>query len=241
MERRENMRTPGGASGRSLPLLAALAVAALLLTGLVAHGTYALFSDTESSADNTFTSGTLDLEVNGENPWMASIDAPWDGLTFAPGVMREAEPVQLHNVGTLPFDLWVRLTEVSTAGGVTVYPAENPVASSEAEYVAEGGPDNWQPDDAIDTDIHMWLYVIGQPVQIPEHTYYVSQLEDMYVYLGEIPAAGTWTLEQFYEMHGTTGNWAQGDTMQFRVELYAQQAGAPLPGGFVELPGFGRP
>jgi len=39
-----------------------------VVTMAVGMGTYAYFSDTETSADNTFTAGTLDLTVNNENP-----------------------------------------------------------------------------------------------------------------------------------------------------------------------------
>jgi len=39
-----------------------------LVIGLVGAGTVAYFSDTETSTDNTFTAGTLDLNVGGENP-----------------------------------------------------------------------------------------------------------------------------------------------------------------------------
>lgn len=33
-------------------------------------GTIANFSDTETSTDNTFTAGTMDLEVDGNNDYM---------------------------------------------------------------------------------------------------------------------------------------------------------------------------
>lgn len=39
-----------------------------LVIGLVGAGAFAYFSDTETSTGNTFTAGTLDLSVGGENP-----------------------------------------------------------------------------------------------------------------------------------------------------------------------------
>jgi len=39
-----------------------------LVIGLVGVGVFAYFSDTEDSTGNTFTAGTLDLNVGGENP-----------------------------------------------------------------------------------------------------------------------------------------------------------------------------
>ena len=47
-------------------LISLMAIA--LVVGLVGAGTVAYFSDTETSTDNTFTAGTLDLNVGGENP-----------------------------------------------------------------------------------------------------------------------------------------------------------------------------
>lgn len=42
-------------------------MALVLVIGLAGAGTFAYFSDTETSTDNTFTAGTLDLTVNGKN------------------------------------------------------------------------------------------------------------------------------------------------------------------------------
>ncbi|MCK9356269.1 MAG: CalY family protein [Dehalococcoidia bacterium] len=44
-----------------------LSIAALLITGLVVGGTMAYFSDTETSTGNTFTAGTLNLTVDGND------------------------------------------------------------------------------------------------------------------------------------------------------------------------------
>jgi len=47
-------------------LMSLMAIA--LVVGLVGAGTMAYFSDSETSTGNTFTAGTLDLNVGGENP-----------------------------------------------------------------------------------------------------------------------------------------------------------------------------
>lgn len=44
-----------------------LSIAALLLIGLAVGGTFAYFSNTETSTGNTFTAGTLNLTVNGND------------------------------------------------------------------------------------------------------------------------------------------------------------------------------
>ena len=42
-----------------------LTIAALLVMGMVGGGTWAYFSDTEASTNNSLTAGTLDLNVDG--------------------------------------------------------------------------------------------------------------------------------------------------------------------------------
>lgn len=67
--------------------------AAIAITGTVAY-----FSDTETSADNTFAAGTLDLTVNDENPWTST--------TFTVGDVKPGDngstTIKLKNVGSIP-------------------------------------------------------------------------------------------------------------------------------------------
>jgi len=43
----------------------------VLVIGMVGAGAFAYFSDVEESTGNVFQAGTLDLAVNGENPWVS--------------------------------------------------------------------------------------------------------------------------------------------------------------------------
>ena len=45
-----------------------LTIAVLLIIGLVGGGTFAYFSDTETSTGNTLTAGTLNLQVGAADP-----------------------------------------------------------------------------------------------------------------------------------------------------------------------------
>jgi predicted ribosomally synthesized peptide with SipW-like signal peptide len=49
-----------------------LTVSALMVMGLVGSGTWAFFSDTETSAGNTITAGTLNLQVGAADPVTAN-------------------------------------------------------------------------------------------------------------------------------------------------------------------------
>ncbi len=44
-----------------------ISILAVLLVGVLAFGAVAYFSDTETSSGNTFTAGTLDLNIDGQN------------------------------------------------------------------------------------------------------------------------------------------------------------------------------
>jgi predicted ribosomally synthesized peptide with SipW-like signal peptide len=53
-----------------------LTVAALLIMGLVGGGTWAYFSDVETSGTNVLTAGTLNLQVGAVDPMTANISLP---------------------------------------------------------------------------------------------------------------------------------------------------------------------
>jgi len=89
-----------------------LSIAALLIIGIVAVGTYAYFSDTATSTGNTWTAGTLVLsEVTlgaSGNTTFTGIPSPTGGINgsvqFGPVVPGSSGTVTwtLNNTGTLP-------------------------------------------------------------------------------------------------------------------------------------------
>jgi len=95
-----------------------------LLVAMVGAGFAAWFSDTETSADNVFTAGTLDLKVDGrDDPAVVHIEfdniKPGDG--YAPGGNSVLGPKQagsichvysLTNTGTVAGELSVRVENV---------------------------------------------------------------------------------------------------------------------------------
>ena len=74
-----------------------LTIAALLVMALVGGGTWAYFSDVETSTLNTFAAGTLDLEVDSENPWTST---PVNILDIAPGDNSGDVTITCDNVVT---------------------------------------------------------------------------------------------------------------------------------------------
>lgn len=61
-------------------------------------GTVAYFSDTETSSGNTFSAGTLDLEVDDQNPWTST---PFTIGDVKPGDSG-SKTILLKNIGSLP-------------------------------------------------------------------------------------------------------------------------------------------
>ena len=106
--------------------LAIVAAAAAIVIG----GSIAYFSDTETSVGNTFTAGTIDISVAGQNPWNSEypmvLDKPCETnyINFT-----------IRNVGENPANVWKRINDVQTDDGDTSYCG----ASSEPEYVEGSG------------------------------------------------------------------------------------------------------
>jgi len=55
--------------------------------GVVVAGTWAFFSDTETSSGNTFTAGTLELKIKDQNeaPYGDGVSGTWSASNMAPG------------------------------------------------------------------------------------------------------------------------------------------------------------
>jgi len=92
-----------------------LTIAALLIIGIVGGGTYAYFSDTESSTGNTLSAATLDLKINGGDAAITTFNVS----NVAPGDSASANST-LRNAGSLTGELDVAtsaITNTPYAGG----------------------------------------------------------------------------------------------------------------------------
>jgi predicted ribosomally synthesized peptide with SipW-like signal peptide len=89
-----------------------LTIAVLLIVGLVGAGTYAYFSDTESSTNNTLTAGTLDLNIDGGNVAVTTFTA--SGV--APGDSGSGSST-LANVGSISGELDIATSAVTNTPG----------------------------------------------------------------------------------------------------------------------------
>jgi spore coat-associated protein N len=89
-----------------------LSVAVLVIIGLVSAGTYAYFSDTESSTNNVLTAGTLDLNIDGGNVAVTTFTVS----SAAPGDSGFGSST-LANVGTMDGELDVTTSAVTNTPG----------------------------------------------------------------------------------------------------------------------------
>jgi len=111
--------------------LAMIAFVAAIAVG----ATSSFFSDVETSTNNTFTAGTIDISVDGQNPWNDS----WQNYLDKPCETNYMNFV-IKNVGENPANIWKRLTNVVNGPGTLSYSTTGTaVASSEPEYEAGGG------------------------------------------------------------------------------------------------------
>lgn len=115
---------PIAINSRILLSAASIAAAAALIIG----ATFAFFSDTETSSGNTFTAGTLDLQVNG-------VDNPGTLVTLTAKPSESVDPVKvtLTNTGNNQGIADLHFVTVTDDGGTLTEP----------ECVEEGG--TWDP------------------------------------------------------------------------------------------------
>jgi len=87
-----------------------------LMTVMVGVGYAAVFSDNETVAGNTFTAGSLDLEVDGAND---PITAKFSADNMKPGKNYDGGCVTLTNVGSIPGVLSIKVNNlVSNENGM---------------------------------------------------------------------------------------------------------------------------
>jgi predicted ribosomally synthesized peptide with SipW-like signal peptide len=194
--------------------------------------TKAFFTDTETSANNTFSAGTIDIAVDNNNPWTRKGYA----LTDMKPSQTDYIDFVVHNVGTNPVNLYKKLGNFVTSDG----------GQSESECLAENG--SWDgeactnrqnPQDNVDTQIRYDLRVElynhnpetgGNPywretIYQDSDNVRLSALLNKNIYLGMIPAGHYLKVMQSYHLDSDTGNEYQGDSLSFDITLTAEQLG----------------
>ena len=113
-------------------------VAMSLFTGMAGIGTWAYFSDTETSQGNTLAAGTLDLKTGGTDGVSQTLSA----TGMAPGDTVGPETIVLNNTGSVAgssLDLSLSYVETDSSPNPTNISADNTAAQIEVITLNYGG------------------------------------------------------------------------------------------------------
>ena len=210
------------------------------------YATSSFFSDTETSVDNTFTAGTIDIDIDGHNPFIDNFDIG----DLKPGEVGYIN-FRINNVGENPVDVSKKLhnfepTDVTDDTSVVGYPCPGTTGlATSLDYTASSEPECVREielgarHDDVETKI---LYDLSVEVyddngaKIWWQTIYAvdgtddKSLEDVYgiagttyVDLGMIPVDGYMLVTQSYHFDSEAGNEYQGDGLTFDMEIYGVQ------------------
>jgi len=185
-------------------LLSLMTIAVVAAVGIGAARAY--FSDTETSVGNTINAGTIDIAVDGDNPWTKTYTEQWSDMK--PSYDRTMT-FPIKNVGENPLVLWKRIVVTDWLDGV----------ESEPECVAEGG--TWgnpsgpcsggMPKDDLDSVINYQMVFGGTTVIDKAWGVKMKDVDTLWVPLGKLTPGQELAMTQLYHMDETAGNEYQGD------------------------------
>lgn len=194
-------------------LLSLLVISSIATIGYL--GTQAIFSDTETSVGNTFTTGTIDIAVDDENPWINSETFTLDDMK--PSQIDYIEFV-VENVGSNPANIWKELTFPTSC-------VNTPVSEPEAEAESAGAICDLQNVTNYDMTVEIYegAELKWNQTIYSEEVTMAGAYAGGRVYLGMLPAGWTMEVTQSYHMPITVGNEYQGDSIDFDITLTAEQ------------------
>jgi spore coat-associated protein N len=190
----------------------------VLVCSLVGGGVYAYFSDVETSTGNTFTAGTLDLNLDGDNTNVVKFSVG----NVAPGESGNGTWT-VANVGTI--DGYLDLESISVTEGTGT--------STDPELADEGGPDTAQLGNYLMTHIFIdtnndggWdageTDIFGTnaaPVAI-------NTIAASYALNLSLTSGSTNYITLAWSVPGATNNVIQGDNVTLNMTFELQQQAA---------------
>lgn len=199
---------------------------------LVAGATRAFFSDTETSVGNTFTAGTIDIDINEQNPWTENFDMG----DLKPGEIGYIN-FRIGNVGENPVNISKKLynfTHTDIGEGYDCGDLGN-VSSEpecEAETLAGQNIDNVETQFVYDLSVEVYdidnnkiwwqeIYNVDDGKSLT--AVYGESGQEMPIVLGMIPVDGYMLVTQSYHFSENAGNEYQGDGMKFDMDIIGDQ------------------
>lgn len=199
----------------SLSIVAIVAVAASVAT-------VSYFSDTETSENNTFTTGTIDIAVGDENPWESNAEYSFSGLEPSDD---EDINVTLSNVGTNDVVVWKKVSVSAEADSVQSEPECDAIGGTWSGSACSGGI-------SVDDLSTQFVYSmdIGGSTNIDQAwDVRVSDINNLWIPIGRLDSGDTLAIDQNYYFDEMAGNEYQGDEMTIDITFYAEQLNAPGP------------
>ena len=200
-----------------------------MMAALIGGGVFAYFNDVETSADNSFTAGTLDLTVDGANPWAST---KITAANMKPG-SSGAVDCTLVNAGNLAGTLTVDIKSLVDSQGTCTEP----------ECVNEGGTysggvctGNTPVNLSAKMDIVVWVddgagsgtanngIKDGTEQQLFSGTLFAADAAATWSVTGGLGAGTTTYIGISYSIATTVTNEIQGDSSTFTIEFVLGQA-----------------
>ncbi len=178
-----------------------IGVVALLLGG----GTLAIFSDTETSSNNVFAAGTLDLKVDGNDD--PNVPAYFSESNIKPGDSGGVT-ISVANAGTIDGSLSIMIANVSNDPGATTEPEPTPDNGELGSYLELRISYDSDGDGICDTII-------------AENT--IDSLENQVLDAGSLAAGQSKTICIDWRLPNTVGNDVQDDSVTFNIVFSLSQ------------------
>ena len=195
------------------------ALISLVLVGIVLFGigagTWAYFSDTETSSGNYIAAGTLDLKLGDydTDTWYEDPNVPSYTVEDVYPGWSDWLDFDALNDGSIDGDLYMKVT-YTEAGG------DNPEP--------EGTPD----DPVLDDNLCVAITIDGSPLDLSAYDdnsdgcVSLSEIADQYISLGDLVAGTYKNIRIDVNIPSDVGNEIQGDTLTIDVEFKLMQDGA---------------
>lgn len=188
-----------------------------LIAGLVGAATWAYFSDVETSSDNTFTAGTLNLQVGDSDPTTVQVTLS----NMYPG-QSGAYDWALKNTGTIAGSLDITFSNL----------VDDENGCNEPEALVDGTCGNpGAGEGELDTNLSLTIYIDEN-----DNDVYDSGTDTL-VYQGDgagiageklsnydMAASYNKSIRLEYSIAGTVGNIVQSDSAGFDIEFELLQA-----------------
>jgi hypothetical protein len=160
----------------------------------------------------------INIMVAGEDPWNTTYLSNLSGMF--PGNLIYTE-VPVENIGYEIARVWIRTVVTNESGGDNRYAD---IASSEPEYTDCGGFETGGYVERCNLSESIVYSITVTPndviINLSEGIL-LSEVNDTWIYLGQVSVGEIVNVKQSYFMIGDTSNWAQGDIMTFDLEFYA--------------------